>query len=171
MIVLILGANGSGKSAYAEKLACKLSKLRYYIATMKPYGKEGAARIEKHMHQRQGMGFLTLELPYTVGDARLSFDAVVLLEDVSNLLGNVMFELCGGAKEVFSDIALLSKKAAHTVIVSIGDFNDGDYDEGTKGYIRAMRQLNESLSTFSDVVVKMHDGEPICMKGDVHALY
>lgn len=170
MIVLISGPNGSGKSAYAESLACKLSKTRYYIATMKPYGAEGAARVEKHIRQRAGMGFLTLELPHSVGKAPLPADALVLLEDVSNLLGNVMFERCGGAEEVFADIAQLSQRAVHMLIVTIGSFDEGNYSEETKAYIQSMGQLNGKLAALADVVIELRGGVPFCRKGDADAL-
>ena len=91
-LILISGANGSGKSRYAELLLSRTTGERYYIATMQPQTPENHQRIAKHRLQRQGLAFHTLELPCGLQNARLPQAAVVLLEDVSNLLGNLLFE-------------------------------------------------------------------------------
>ena len=170
MNILVIGANGSGKSAYAERLAARLSETRYYIATMKPYGTEGAARVEKHIRQRESMGFTTLELPCAVGNTEIPVNASVLLEDASNLLSNLMFEEGGTEADVFADITRLCEKAGHTVIVTIGSFDEGEYDAETKEYIRAMERLNAQLRELAELVVEMRAGMPVCVKGDGHAL-
>ena len=55
MMHLITGGSASGKSAYAEKMAVGAGeKSRYYLATMKPWGKEGQERVEKHRNMRAG---------------------------------------------------------------------------------------------------------------------
>ena len=61
MLTLIIGGAGSGKSAFAEALVCRLPGKRLYLATMLPHGAESRARIEKHRAQRAGQGFETLE--------------------------------------------------------------------------------------------------------------
>jgi len=91
MIILVKGANGSGKSAYAEKRAVAFGGKLFYIATMLPCGDEGAARVAKHRNQRAGMGFVTLERPFLITDENLPADCTVLVEDVSNLLANNIF--------------------------------------------------------------------------------
>ena len=75
MLILITGASGSGKSEYAEKICCGLagSAKKYYIATMQPYGAEGAQRIRRHHALRQGKGFETIEQYQNVSKA---FDKV-----------------------------------------------------------------------------------------------
>ena len=42
MLYLLTGGSGCGKSAFAEQLLLTLPAPRYYIATMIPYGEEGA---------------------------------------------------------------------------------------------------------------------------------
>ena len=61
MMVLVTGGASSGKSAFAEQVACSLPGSRYYLAAMKPYGEEGARRIARHRELRAGKGFATLE--------------------------------------------------------------------------------------------------------------
>lgn len=174
MTVLILGSNGSGKSAYAEKLAARLSAgTLVYIATMIPYGEEGQARVEKHRKQRESMGFITVEKPSHVSGIPLLSDATVLLEDVSNLLGNVLFDgnRDGNEDSVFTDIITMCSKCRNAVIVSIdGPTAQPEYDEETHDYIDALNRLNGRISDFSDVVIMMCDGTPVFIKGDANAL-
>ena len=67
MMHLVTGASASGKSAYAEDLlADAMSVNKYYIATMRPWGTEGAARVKKHRAMREGKGFQTIEAFHTL---------------------------------------------------------------------------------------------------------
>lgn len=171
MMILVIGENGSGKSAYAEKLVCRAGGARYYIATMKPHGAEGAARVEKHIRQREGMGFTTLELPYTVGNADVPPGAAVLLEDVSNLLSNRVFERNGTAAEALSDIEALHKRSGTFVAVTIGGLDASAYEGETRGYIEALHALNAALFALADAVIEMRDGAPRLLKGEKDALF
>lgn len=116
MIYLVIGGSASGKSAYAEALACKLAEQneqkivlpgrrepncdcteqlpKFYVATMESFGEEGAARVKKHRNMRRGKGFITIEQPRNVGELarqkRLQ-GSVVLVECMSNLVANEMF--------------------------------------------------------------------------------
>ena len=170
MLILITGENGSGKSAYAESLACRAGGARCYIATMIPHGAEGAARVKKHLRQREGLGFLTLELPYVVGDAAIPPDAAVLIEDVSNLLGNRVFGGGGTAPEVLADIMALQKRCRVLVAVTIGGLDASAYDGETRVYIEALNTLNAALFGLADTVVEMRNGVPQLKKGEDDAL-
>ena len=174
MMGLVLGPNGSGKSAYAEKLTTRLSSGElYYIATMIPYGDEGRNRVEKHRKQRDGVEFITVEKPSCVSDIPLLTDAVVLLEDVSNLLGNALFggNRSGSEDSVFSDITTLCAKCRASVLVSIDGLTAAqEHDDETRGYIDSMNRLNRRLFDLADTVVTMRDGKPGVVKGDANAL-
>lgn len=170
MLTLIVGENGSGKSAYAEKRIARAGGARYYIATMIPHGEEGAKRVKKHLRQRTGMGFTTLELPYTVGSADVPPNAAVLLEDVSNLLGNRMFGQGGTAAEVLNDIQALHGRCKTLVAVTIGGLDASCYEGETRAYISALHALNTALFDLADVVIKMRDGTPQLQKGETDAI-
>lgn len=170
MLILVMGKNSSGKSAFAEALAVQLRQKRYYLATMLPYGEEGAARVQKHIAGRAGLGFVTLELPYTVGDSDIPADAVALVEDVSNLLSNAMFDQGVSALEVLEDIKLLSRRADCIIAVTISEFEDGDYSQETRHYIEALAWLNHSLHILAHTVIEMQEGRPILRKGAWHEL-
>ena len=69
-MILITGGSGSGKSEYAESLFSEIKNTeKYYIATMKPFGKEAKERIQKHRRMRSGKGFITLEYPTDIKES------------------------------------------------------------------------------------------------------
>ena len=174
MTGLILGPSGSGKSAYAEELAVRLSTgILYYIATMIPYGEEGQSRVERHLKQRSSMGFITVEQPYRLSEINLAPDAAVLLEDASNLMSNALFcgDGNGDVNSVFDDITALCGSCRDTVIVSIDGLSaQPEYDEGTRAFIESLNWLNARLAGFVDLVVMMRDGKPVIRKGSAYAL-
>ncbi len=169
MMMLVLGANGSGKSAYAERVACSLCQGQgrlYYLATMLPFGSEGEQRVKRHRAQREGMGFFTVESPF----GKVNSDAMdtVLLEDASNLLANLMFEqkTADGATAALAQIETLRTSCQHIIVVSISGFdaNDGG-DKETVAYIAALNTLNQQIAKRADVVIEMVSGLPAIQKG------
>ena len=64
-MILVIGGSGSGKSAYAEKVAleCQKEKRHFYLATMHVFGEEGQKKVERHKRMRAGKGFVTIEQP------------------------------------------------------------------------------------------------------------
>lgn len=171
-LVLIFGPNDSGKSRFAEALLSRFPGPRYYVATMIPQTAENRRRIEKHRRQRAGLGFQTLELPGPVGDAPVSGDTAVLLEDVSNLLANAMFARGGTAAEVFSDMQRLRTRCALLAAVTISGLTaEGVDDMGTAAYIAALDRLNAALLDASDAAVLMEDGVPRACKGDWNGIF
>jgi adenosylcobinamide kinase/adenosylcobinamide-phosphate guanylyltransferase len=161
-----MGKNGSGKSAFAEKLTVNAKGERYYLATMLPYGRKDASRVHKHTAQRAGLGFITLELPYAVSAADIPAESAALLEDVANLLSNAMFDKGLTALEVFDDIMGLRHRVSCVVAVTISEFDDGDYDQETLEYIRSLTELNRRLSEAADAVIEMRGGAPVVTKGE-----
>lgn len=68
MNILISGGAKNGKSYYAQRLAKQMAatgmaerKPLYYIATMIPHDEEDLARIRRHVAERVGWGFETVE--------------------------------------------------------------------------------------------------------------
>lgn len=170
ILVLISGSNSSGKSIYAEQLIAKTTGARYYIATMRPCTEDNHRRVEKHRAQRQGLGFDTLECPYQIGNAPISPDGVVLLEDVSNLLANAMFEKGGSSDSVFRDICALADRCRILVVVTIAGLKDDGYDEETVAYINGLNKINQKLFDKASVAISMREGTPVYQKGDAHVL-
>lgn len=174
MVVFVCGKPDSGKSLYAEKRAAELACGRlYYIATMKVYDEAGRARIEKHVKQREGKGFITIErytgIDTVTEEMEAPGDSTALLECISNLVGNEMYEVPGRsvpgeaeieafAEGLLEDIKKLAAGVANLVIVStVYDETDSSYDEDTRCYIRTIHTLNRRLSELAEERVCMEE--------------
>lgn len=168
--ILISGGNGSGKSVFAEQLVSQTSGKRYYIATMHPQTEDNHARIQKHRRQREGLGFETLELPYELDGAAVDENSVVLLEDVSNLLANALFEKNGSVTAVLEDICRLKDRCKLLIAVTISGLQDQGFDAETSAYINGLNRLNQQLFHLADAAFTMENQQPLCVKGESHAL-
>jgi adenosylcobinamide kinase/adenosylcobinamide-phosphate guanylyltransferase len=187
MFHIVTGASACGKSEYAENLAVKCfhkaayekrTGRLYYVATMKPYGDEAKKRIERHRKLRAGKGFETIEV-YTNLDEFFSkrinvhTGDVFLIECMSNLLANEIYEPEGGLKNIIDDIVSpivrLSKAAGGVIVVSNDVFSDGrhftgEYEE-TEKYCRLLGNLNIMLAEYADTVTEVVCGIPNIIKG------
>lgn len=157
MFILIIGPNNSGKSKYAESIIGELEgNSRYYIATMIPYGEEGKARVKKHLCMRKDLNFETIEDPYLEQTNKVLENSDVLLEDLSNLIANRMFEKGHGSSDtIVEELVLLNKKVRNLVVVSIGGIVAEGYDADTIKYINTLNDINEKLELIVDKSVKM----------------
>lgn len=163
-IQLIMGANGSGKSLFAEQLAVESGEKRVYIATMVPYTEDNHKRIAKHLEQRKGKNFATQEVPVDLDTAAVDSDSIVLLEDASNLLANEIFTRNNGADKVLDDIKTIAQKCKKLIIVSIdGLYGDG-FDGETQNYINQLNSLNRKLCDIADTAFIMKDGKAVKIK-------
>lgn len=170
MLTLVTGGAASGKSEYAERLAClSAGTPRVYIATMRPWDAECGARIAKHRDARAGRGFLTLECYERLIQAEIPGGASVLLECLSNLTANEVFGGAGAdaAEEILRGIDRVCATARDTVIVTNELFSDGTlYEEGTMRYLGVLGEINRVLATRADRVVETVCGIPVFWKGE-----
>ena len=170
MTALIIGYPDSGKSAIAEKMVTEMSDPdeRIYLATMIPYGQEGRNRIERHRKMRAGKGFRTIEAPYDICDAVAALrddetirleDSTVLLECVSNLVANELFERHADRDEMverlYADIRHIAEQVRNLVIVSNHFAIEEGFDEETRMYAETLDVLNEKLSKFADNTIRL----------------
>lgn len=187
MMELITGGSGSGKSAFAEKRICRLHRRLcnerkketplYYIADMVPHGRETEARIARHRKMRAGKGFTTLEwyvdIPGKLAEASSQLtdlsDACILLECVSNLTANEMYEPGGAGvrtvERIVSGIQLLKTKCAHLVLVTNDVFRESVPDSAEMSvYKKNLGKINVLLSEMADCVTEVVFGIPVCVK-------
>ncbi len=190
---LITGGSGSGKSAYAENCVTAVSSRRVYIATMIPYGEDGKRRVERHRNLRREKHFVTVEcytgleqldlkcsvrktaqeLPACESEA-LNEDAhssniTVLLECMSNLVANEMFEPNGAGEDtvpaVLRGIESLRRQVRHLVVVTNEVFSDGiTYDAETIRYLSYLGAVNQALAAQADTVTEVVYGIPVKVK-------
>lgn len=171
MIILISGENSSGKSVFAEDLITSLPGSPVYVATMICSSEDNKMRIMKHQIRRKDMGFRDVEEPLDLDRIDVCRDDPVLLEDLSNLLANVMFQGGGNGSTVLKQIKALENRCGSLFIVTISGLDPSSYDGETAGYINELNQLNADLEELSEVHVEMVGGHPVYLKGtleDVH---
>ena len=172
MIVLVIGGSASGKSAYAEtRLQQMQAAKKYYIATMQVWDSEGEKRVQKHRNMRKDKGFLTIEKQRDIAEVVLEDADAWLLECVSNLVANEMFDERGFQaadvviKKIVGEMDALMKKGKHGVIVTNNIFEDGaEYDDAMQQYLHALGQINQALAQQADEVIEVVAGIPVVVK-------
>lgn len=169
MLTLVIGGAGSGKSAFAEALVCRRNGKKLYLATMLPHGAEALTRIEKHRAQRAGRGFETLERGLDLEHAAIPAGADILLEDLSNLLANEIFDPAGGGVDaVRRGIEYLISESDNLTVVTNEIFSDGaDYDAESLRYMRLLAELNREIAARADLAVELVCGLPNVLKGEL----
>lgn len=196
MMAFVTGAASSGKSAWAEALALRLAaggrssgvgaagsppSNLVYLATMRPYGEEGARRIERHRELRRGKGFHVWEVPCDLssaldGSAPLGLSAcTVLLEDLGNLVANEMFATDGAVageesvkRSVARGIAALEARCGNLVVVgSEVGVCGAPVSPETRAYQRALGACACAAAARAEAAVEVVAGAPNVLKGGI----
>ena len=194
MKILISGGAKNGKSIYAQKISKAMSVKYdvplYYVATMEPVDEEDENRIQRHIKERAGWGFTTIEEPRRLaeiferdiitgedsnaklgkGTARsenVDERGVFLVDSLTALLGNNMFNSNGDMNldcfdDVCDDIYRFSMKASNIVLVSDAIGCDGmKFDDVTEAYRRALARLEKEIASYYDRVTEVSVGQTI----------
>ena len=167
MMTVVTGGSGSGKSAFAEdKIVSFGPAKRIYIATMHPYDEESHKRVARHRKMRAGKGFETVEC-YT-GLKNLDFpeNAVVLLECMSNLVANEMYDPSGAGENaeesILAGIHKLQKVSDDLVVVTNEVFSDSMTDNPEmEEYLKLLGKLNLRMGEMADLVTEVVYGIPV----------
>ena len=97
----------------------------------------------------------------------LPAEANVLLECMSNLTANELYDPEGGGEEaVLRGVEALLSQCRHLTVVTNDVFSGGvAYGEGTLRYLRALARINRALAARADTVVETVCGLPNYLKG------
>lgn len=171
MLCLVTGGSGSGKSAYAEGLIQSFGgDRRVYIATMHPYDQESFARIDRHRAMRAEKHFTTIECYTHLLDVEVDPEADVLLECMSNLTANEIWEpdgagFDGTVSAILAGVKKLAEGCRNLVIVTNEIFSDGiTYPEETRRYQEILGQINGRIGRMADQVTEVVYGIPMEIK-------
>ena len=170
MLHVITGGSGSGKSAFAEQQVLNAGeKKRIYIATMIPYGEDGRQRVERHRELRKEKQFETMECYKQLAALQIPEHSVVLLECMSNLVANEIFESDGAhehtVEAVMEGIRHLLNHVDQLIIVTNEIFSDGiSYDSEMQNYLQALGTVNQRMAELADQVTEIVYGIPVKIK-------
>ena len=171
MLQMITGGSGSGKSAYAEECIVKLNdNKRIYIATMYPFDDESRKKILRHQQMRQDKNFETIERYTNLSELQIPAKANVLLECLSNLTANEMYQEDGARKRtveaVVHGVEALVKQAGNVIVVTNEVFSDiTDYSIETRQYQEYLGMINQAIAREADIVTEVVYGIPVKLKG------
>lgn len=172
MITFVIGGSGSGKSEYAEGLVVNTPySKRYYVATMYPFDEECKNKIRRHQKMREDKGFETRECFTSIPHLEVEHHSVVLLECLSNLVANEMFQPEGYhkdvAKQIIEDLNWLETQVEELIIVSNDIFHDGvRYDGEMEEYVSNLANIHTWIATAATKVIEVVYTIPIYHKGE-----
>ena len=191
MVVLLTGGCKNGKSNTAQDIACSLRAKYggglYYVATMESTGKEDDERIRKHVENREGLGFETIEIARDIKRLSTEKDKFLgmegkaadnngtntfLVDSLTALLAGEMFRTdengefvqdFGAAARICEDIRVLcEEKDFNLIFVSDGIYSDAAiYDESTDAYREGLALIEREATKIADEVIEMCAGKEI----------
>lgn len=179
MNIFISGGCKNGKSYYAQRKVHDLAKASgkplYYIATMLPHDEEDHKRIRRHLSEREGWGFETIEQGKNIleitGNLEVDLEGSFLLDSVTAIMENEMF-IRKGEEIVYDETAAdrvrnemlafaeaVAAKGGSVVFVSDGIYGDlGEYNEATELYRRALAGTDLALAKACECVLEIAYG-------------
>ncbi len=179
MTIFISGGCKNGKSTIAEDCCVKLSAggPLYYVATMVAYDDEDRERIKRHVKNRQGKNFITLEQPKDLLECLRNSDpenGTYLLDSVTALLINEMYSPDRpdadpeAGKRTARELAAFAKKVKNAVFVSDYIYSETPaYSEYTHEYMKALALCDRTLAQKCDAVAEICGSIPTMYKGEL----
>lgn len=177
MNIFISGGCKNGKSYHAQELARLMSKEKnlplYYLATMQPADNEDMLRIARHIKDREGWGFETIEQSTdicaclngrTLSGRPVSRKGVFLLDSVTALLSNEMFRSDGtidlnASDRVASQLTEFAEHTGNTIFVSDYIYSDAlIYDSLTEKYRQGLAHADRCLASICEQVLEVSYG-------------
>jgi adenosylcobinamide kinase/adenosylcobinamide-phosphate guanylyltransferase len=167
MIYYITGGARSGKSAYAQKLALKLSDNPIYLATARNWDADFDQRIKRHQADRDER-WENIEEEKNL--SKLDFtNKVVVIDCVTLWLTNFYVDCKYNIEEVLlqikAEVELLAKQNATFIIISneLGMGLHADSESGRK-FTDLQGWTNQFIAQKADQAILMVSGLPMVLK-------
>ena len=179
MTYFISGGAKNGKSTLAQDLTVALAKggKHYYVATMISTGSEDDDRIRRHIADRDGMGFETVECFRNIMEClnTADKDGVFLVDSVTALIQNSLFPVeknyemdVSAANHCADKLVEFAGKVRHAVFVSDYIYSDAErYSESTEMYRKCLADIDRRLAKVCDTVIEVSTGQFAIHKGDL----
>ena len=179
MTVFVSGGAKCGKSSLAQDLTVVLARggKRYYVATLISSGQEDEVRIQRHLEDRDGMGFETVECFRNILDCLQTADkdGAFLVDSVTSLIQNALFPVeknyemdLDGARRCADELLEFGRTVGHAVFVSDYIYSDAEtYSESTEMYRKCLADIDRRLAKISDTVIEVSAGQVMIHKGDL----
>lgn len=167
-IHLITGGERSGKSAYAEAEALRLSNQPVYIATARIWDEEFAERV-RHHQERRGPEWTNIEEEKVLSRHELS-GRTVLIDCVTLWATNFFFDLeqdiDRALQEMKAELERLFAQGAHFILVTneIG-LGGVPMDAVQRRFTDLQGWINQYIAARADRVTLMVCGIPVPVKG------
>ena len=173
MRIFISGGVKNGKSFHAQHLAKKQQAGGlYYIATMRPTDTEDNERIERHLKERDGWGFTTVEQHADIERILKTCDhsGSFLLDSTTALLANEMFHEAGvnenACEKITAGLSQVLSQVENIVIVSDYIYSDADiFDALTEKYRESLAAIDRFLAARCDIVLEIYYSNVVVHKG------
>ena len=175
MTYFISGGAKNGKSTLAQDIAVALGGKRYYVATMISTGKEDDDRIRRHIADRDGMGFKTVECFRNIMDClnTADKDGVFLVDSVTALIQNSLFPIeknyemdLEAANRCADELVEFANSVRHAVFVSDYIYSDAEvFSESTEMYRKCLASIDRRLARVCDTVIEVSAGQCVVHKG------
>ena len=179
MTYFISGGAKNGKSTLAQNLTVALAKggKHYYVATMISSGAEDDERIRRHIADRDGMGFETVECFRHIMECLNTADCsgVFLVDSVTALIQNSLFPVeknyemdVSAANRCAAELVEFAGTVRHAVFVSDYIYSDAErYSESTEMYRKCLADIDRRLAKVCDTVIEVSAGQFVIHKGDL----
>ena len=147
------------------------------MATLIPGGAEDDDRIRRHLADRDGMGFETVECFRNILDCLQTADkdGVFLVDSVTALIQNSLFPIeknyemdLEAASRCADELVEFAHTVRHGVFVSDYIYSDAErYSESTEMYRKCLADIDRRLAKVCDSVIEVSAGQFIIHKGDL----
>ncbi|ANX13551.1 hypothetical protein ABE41_016190 [Fictibacillus arsenicus] len=190
MLIFVTGGVRSGKSTFAEQVVSRYvleDHKAYYVATSAHIDQEMRRRVQKHRddRERDSLNWTTIEQPRNLHElaGEFQFGDVVLLDCLTNLLNNELFEgwdmnannwiFRSFRKNIYDNILKgineLMEADVTLVIVSNEVFFDPlpVNEDGTYYYVELLGKLHQAIVEKAEIACLVENGTPIFMKRSI----